>query len=83
MPPVATTDPSPDTPSVPPAVAVPIVDQLHLWLVIVLLEDSVVLRLEFIEDAASGRWNAGHRVDRRNRAREGRRPCNAKHSCQK
>ncbi|WP_165779888.1 hypothetical protein [Mesorhizobium sanjuanii] len=87
MPPIATADPSPDAPPAPPAVPppmpVPMADLLQFRLAVVIPEDRIILRLQFIENAASGGWNASHRVDRPNRARESGSPCNAKHSGQK
>lgn len=61
----------------------PMADRLQFRLGVAVLEDFFILLLEFIEDAASGGRNAGHRIDGPNRGRESRRPCNAKHSCQK
>lgn len=87
MAPIATANPSPHTPPAPPGVSArmprPMADRLQFRLGVAVLEDFFILRLEFVEDTASGGWNAGHCVDGPNRARESRRPCNAKHSCQK
>ncbi|CCV15104.1 hypothetical protein MESS4_750039 [Mesorhizobium sp. STM 4661] len=87
MAPIIAADPSPHAPSAPSVVSAPmsapIADRLQLRLGVSVLEAFFVLRLEFIEDAASGGWNAGHSVDGANRARERRRSRNAKQSCQK
>ncbi|MER9921376.1 hypothetical protein NKJ84_00270 [Mesorhizobium sp. M0048] len=82
--PVNATDPSPSTPAAPTRPVPPaMIDWLHLGLSFVVVEGFDIRRLEFIENAASGSWNAGHCVDWPNCACKGRGPGNAKHSCQK
>ncbi len=56
---------------------VPMIDRLHISLRI-FVEGLGLWRIEFIENAVSGAWNTGHRVEWTDSARKGSRPSNAK-----